>query len=410
MEEKDFKELGEKLNKEMGAEMEKFNQALKDSSEGTKKEATEAIEAIKGKLTENIEAQTKATEEIQTQLNDMNVAFKTLKETKTAGARKSLGNAIGELTKSDEFSEYIKNPGNQTSFTLDLKAGDMTTINSYTGDVIEGDRKPGFVTTPDQPIRVRQILPSGSTGSDKWRFIKETAYDDGMATRVEGATMGQTDFDLTEQSVDVENISTFLTITREMLDDTEGLQSYINMQLPSKYGLIEDNQLLNGDGVSPNLDGLVTNGQALVDVLSDADAGRWDIIAASATQLKVANFNPNWAIIHPTDRLKMILEKDGDGAYRFPSDMRNGGSLSVDGVAIFENSAITVDNFLVMDSMECQVLDREKLILEFWMQHASNATARAVTITANARLTLAIYNDTAFVTQDFTSALAAAQA
>ena len=55
-----------------------------------------------------------------------------------------------------------------------------------------------------------------------------------------------------------------------MLDDTPQITSYLSARVPSKVLAIEDNQILNGNGSSPNLDGLFTDGGAFTTTSSGA--------------------------------------------------------------------------------------------------------------------------------------------
>ncbi len=145
--------------------------------------------------------------------------------------------------------------GNTSAAKFEIKA-DMTTGADYTGEVIAADRVPGFKFDPNRPQNMRQIIPNGSTGSDVVRFVKESGYSNGAAAAAEGATLGQTDFDMTATSVNVEKIGTYLRISEEMLADTAQLTSYISNRVPAKLLDVEDDQLLGGNGSSPNLNGL----------------------------------------------------------------------------------------------------------------------------------------------------------
>ena len=142
--------------------------------------------------------------------------------------------------------------GNTNAAAFEIKA-DMTMNADYTGEVVPADRVPGFKFDPNRPQNMRQIIPNGSTGSDVVRFVKESGFSNGAAAKAEGATLGQTDFDMTATSVNVEKIGTYLRISEEMLADTAQLTSYISNRVPAKLLEVEDDQILGGSGTSPNL-------------------------------------------------------------------------------------------------------------------------------------------------------------
>lgn len=392
-EEKDIKGLAEDL----AGRMEKHNEQIKMNAESS--------EEVKGeikKITEKLEENGGLAEKQQEQLDDIQLNLKGLSQDKKEESKTFVSELKG-MFESDNY-ENLKATGNRLHYGMEVKAGDMTTANTYTGDVIEPQRVRSFVFDPDNPRHIRQVLTSGVTNSDKVSFPQETAFDNGTATRAEGATMGQSDFDLELKEFNVRHISAFVVASREMLEDTAGLESYIRTRLLDKYMLKEDDQLLNGNGTAPNLSGLITNATAYSDQLADSSVNKYDVLFNAGTQVFNNNLQASWHVVHPTDYMKLSLTKDDDGMYIYPAQVRTGGAIQVDGVPVFRTTAIANGRFLTLDQAAAQIFDRRNVNIEMWMQDSTNARNRKVTITINGSLALPIYHTGGLVTATFASA------
>ncbi len=123
--------------------------------------------------------------------------------------------------------------GNSNAARFEVKAADMTMANAFTGVVAGETVIPDVKFDPSRAVHIRSLIPNGSTDAQTIRFPKESAYDDGAAATAQGSTLGQSDFDITATSVNVEKIGTFMRITEEMLADTPQLTSYLSARVPN---------------------------------------------------------------------------------------------------------------------------------------------------------------------------------
>ena len=291
------------------------------------------------------------------------------------------------------------------------KAGDMTTGNTYTNDIVEPDRVLNFpVYDPNRPVHIRQFIAVGSTNSDTISYPKETGYDDGTATVAEAATIPQSDFDLTQTESPVRKIGARMDLTLEMLDDTPYLTSYISRRLMEKLMNKEDTQILYGDGIAPNLSGITVNAAAYSDQLATTTVQRWDVLMAATVQARVSEYRANYIMLHPNDWLALALTKDSEGRYIWPEALQ-GGSWVVNGARIIDNTAITQGDFLVGDfNLGAQLFDRKGATIEFSRENQDNFEKDLVTVKIVERVALPVYRDNAFVYGTFAQALAVGSA
>lgn len=367
----------------------------------------ETKEAIK-KVEEKLLKSEKDAEEKQKQLDAMDIKLKEAIARGTKNEVKStFESLIGEHINSEAFKEFKANKRKGISFDLNIKAGDMTSANTYTGAVVEPDRvRTDIIFNPFRPVRMRQLIPLGNTGSNSITYVQESAYDDGTSTVSEGATKPQSDFDVEVATANVRKIAAYMRLTEEMLEDTVGLQSYLTARLMGKVLDKEDQQILFGTGTGSQITGLTVNAAAYSDILADAKVNRYDVLAAALNQLTEGNFVGSGIVLHSRDRLKLLLTKDDDGMYVYPMQVRTGGNITVDGTSVFVNNALTQGKFLVADFSRCQLFDRTSMNVRFYEQDQDNAIKNLITVVAEERIALTQYNPTAFVYGDFATALA----
>ena len=304
--------------------------------------------------------------------------------------------------------DSLRNGGNSASF--EVKA-DMTMNADFSGEVVPADRVPGYKFDPTRSVHIRNLIPQGSTSSDVVRFIKESAYTDGSGTVAEGATLGQTDFTMTADNNTVEKLGAYLRISEEMLSDTPQLTSYLSNRIPAKLLTKEDDQILNGNGTSPNLSGITVDAADFDESATAAfyqsvdSANEFDVLVAALNQLALSEYQADKIILHPTDFHKILLLKDTQNNY-LKDQVYSGLQPSFMGVPVVINTAIGAGKFLVGNfSQGTQLWIRDNVSVEFSRFDQNNFISGFVTVRAVERIALTNYLPNAFVYGDsFTDA------
>lgn len=302
--------------------------------------------------------------------------------------------------------------GNSSRASFEIKAGDMTIANAYTGVVAAETVVPQFKFDPSRSVHVRSFIPLGSTDAHVIRFPKESAYDDGAGVAAGGTAVGQSDFDITAVSVNVEKLGTFMRITEEMLMDTPQLSAYLAARVPGKVLSAEDNQILNGTGSSNQLDGFFTAGNSAA-FAAGAFAGaveaanEYDVLVAGINQLNLNNYAPNRILLNPTDLHKIILLKSTANEY-LRQQIFAGIQPTILGIPVTVNTAITAGKFLIGDLAQAsQLWVRENLAVEFSREDSTNFRDYFVTVRVQERIAHSVYQPNAVVTGTFSTAKAA---
>jgi HK97 family phage major capsid protein len=241
------------------------------------------------------------------------------------------------------------------SLSFEMKAaGNMLIGTNYTGSV-------GLTTWDNdlsRPARrqpfMRQLVTTRPINSLYVAYAELKNRDGAAGTVAEGVKKPQIDFDWVEASKKVEKIAAFIKTSKEALDDIVGFRSEINTELVDAVNLKLDEQILSGDGVTPNLTGILTYLTSAISVVGTPFAtavdspNNFDVIRVAAAIVQNSFFNPNYAVMHPYDLASMELVKDANGQYVLPPFSTANGAV-IAGVRVVANQGMTLGNFLVGD-------------------------------------------------------------
>ena len=149
-------------------------------------------------------------------------------------------------------------------FAMELKTvGDMSLSNITDLAAANVQMLPGIIPAAPRKLHIRSLLPTGVMTTSAIHYLQETGSEGSVAAWADNSgSKSQIDYDLTEEVAPSEFIAGYLRITRKALDDISAMRSYLQSRLLEQYLDAEDNQLLNGNGTSPNLGGLITNAEA----------------------------------------------------------------------------------------------------------------------------------------------------
>jgi HK97 family phage major capsid protein len=319
----------------------------------------------------------------------------------------------GNLTKAikEGALDSMRN-GSSRSANFSIKA-DMTVAADFTGDVIPPQRIPGYKFDPTTPQNIRQLIPVGSTNSDVVKYVKESGYSNGAAAAAEGATLAQSDFDMTATDANVRKIGTYLRISDEMMADTPQISSYLSARVPAKLMEVEDDQILGGNGSAPNLDGFY-NSSSDFDVSSNGkfyqsveSANEFDVLVAALNQLQISNYKADYIMLNPTDFHKILLLKDSTNNY-LKDQVYQGLQPNFLGVPIAVNNEVNPGTFFVGNfGQAAQLWVRDNVSIEFFSEDGTNVRDGFLTVRVKERVALATYLPNGIINGTFSTAKAA---
>ncbi|UFS66569.1 phage major capsid protein [Paracoccus denitrificans] len=316
------------------------------------------------------------------------------------GHEKSLGE---QFIGSDEFKAKAttKEP---VKISLDLKdvltSGQIAT--GVSRSVLIPEQMTGFRAPPEQELRIRSLIPTGTTTSNSIRAIVETGFTNAAAPVAEGALKPKSEITFGEEVIPVQKIAHRFRASMEILDDAPMLRSYIDGR--GRYGLLlaEENQLLNGTGVAPQLHGLLPQATAYdnTTLTGYTPATLVDDIRVAKLQVRKALYPASGVVLNPEDWARIELLKDQQDAYLF-SSVTTGAAQRLWGLPVVISDAMAPGSFLVgAFSLGAQIWDRMGMTVMASTEDGDNFSENMVTILFEKRLALEVSRPEAFVYQD----------
>jgi HK97 family phage major capsid protein len=216
---------------------------------------------------------------------------------------------------------------------------------------------------PQRQLRLRNLIRMASADADVVSFLQQTVFTNNAAPVALGALKPTTV--LTVQRVD-QSVQTIAhlsePIDRALLMDASQLAQFVDDQLILGVLLAEENQIVNGNGTTPNLRG-VLNTSGVLTQARGADTGM-DAIFKAVTQVRANFFEPTGILIHPTDWQNIRLAKNAQGDYYYgPPNVD--GAAELFGVPVAISPVLAVGTAVVADWQQSQLWIREDARVTF---------------------------------------------
>ena len=217
----------------------------------------------------------------------------------------------------------------------------------------------------------------------------------------------QSSFAFVGEQAPVRTLAHWEAAHRNVLADEPQLRSIIDNELMYGLRLLEDAQILNGDGVGENLLGVLQTpgiqtyswSAGLSTPVPDTKA---DALRRAATLSFLAYYEPTGIVLHPSDWEDIELTKDTNGQYLIAVSVAMGGEPKVWRMPVVDTPAITAGTALVgAFGTGAQLYDREQASIRISEQHSDFFVRNAIVILAEQRLALAVKRPEAFVEVTF---------
>lgn len=378
--------------------------AAKEATEAAQNEATEA-KAETAKIAVKYDEQQKQLDKLSAKLND---GMNTTKKGKSF-------NEVFEKAMTESTDDIKKFERKETkSFSIELKAvGDVTTGNVTGGSLYGQNMAPGIIELPKRKTHIRSILPGGSIGpGTSFTFMRENGIGEGDPAPVaEGGLKPQLDLDLVESTVQIETVAGWVRVTRKAMNNIPGFISFLQSRLPERLFRVEDNQILYGNGTTPNLKGILTAGNFVASTSTAATLAEKiidDMARLEDSYERIAT----GILLRPIQYFNFFKNKaSGSGEYDLPQNVIfNGGMLYISGVPVYASTALTpsvaaagttaatAGDYVVGDwANGAQLLIQEGMRIEFFEQDVDNVQRNKVTVRIEETVALPVYGPDYFI-------------
>lgn len=385
---------------------------LKTAEENAQSEAKKMLDLAEKKIAEvkglpedvSPESVSKLAKDFKTMVDDwaeMEKLVKSGRFTQNGQEGKTFKEALPIALKENE--DKIRNLKKGEGVTVELK--DMTFGNAFTSAGASVTYvKPGIIELPKRKLHIRELMQGGGMGAKStFDFVKEITGTGNIAPAAEGTQKEQIGLKLQETSVRAEWIAGFLKMSYNMLDDIEGMNTFLQSRLPERLLRIEDDQILNGNGVQPNLLGLQSVGNYTA--AAAAAVNRAETLITAIAQLENLDRDANGILLSISDWYTFWLYKGStSGEYTLPRDLvrMENGQMYIGGVPVFRSTAQAFSDFLVGDwVMGANLITREPARVEFFREDGTNVQTNQITVRIEERVALPVYGNDYFIYGNF---------
>ncbi len=273
--------------------------------------------------------------------------------------------------------------------SINLETKETTIVGDYTGNIALSTLEAGVNRIARQVAKVRQAMSGGTTTSKFVTYIQQTLQS--TATWIgEGVVKNEGDLKYQEVSVEVKKVAGFIKISKEMLDDLAFVRNEVNTDLMETIDNQIENNLLNGNGVGANLNGIKNQATAWVAgtfANTVVNANLADVVLTGIAQIETNKFMASHVILHPRDVAKLSLSKTTQGEYTYGAFVVNPvtGQPVIAGLPIISTTWMTEGEFLVADMTKAQYRMREGMNIQVGYE-GDDFKRNMVTILAEARI------------------------
>lgn len=353
-----------------------------------------------------------------------------------AGMRPAQFKSLGELfTESKEFKGRGTNGVMADAYSL---ADDLTELQRKDLYTAAGGTltRFGFGRVEQEPIvqrpyrsdRVRDLFPVANTNANLIEYMRVLGYLDNENN---ARTVPERDGDLPTSNfglkphtrlhlqpaqAPVRTIAHYELAHRNTLQDEPQLRSIIDNELLYGLRLVEDDQLLNGDGAGENLLGILRTpgiqrypGPALgwgeTGSPVQAKDTYVDAVRRAATRVMLAYYSPTGVVVHPFDWERMETTKDANGNYVVALNVAVGAEKRIWQMPVIASPAMNQGTALTgAFGLGAKIYDRQQSNIRIAEQHDDLFIRNAVAILAEQRIGLTVSRPESFVMVDLEEA------
>ncbi len=238
------------------------------------------------------------------------------------GARgSSRGKSLGQQFVSDPaVQEFIKRGGHRSSSawaspSVEISATTLTEGAGSGAGLVQPHVLTEIVPLATRRLTIANLFAHAQTHSNQIAFMKETTFTNAAAAVAETGTKPESTLVFTRATSPTEKIATWMPVTSEILEDYPLVASYVDGRLTYALKYVVDNDLLNGNGTSPYLSGILDRIGLATPIARVAQTNA-DAIAEQIAAIETATSLPvDGIVLNPANWLAIQLAKTSTGEY-----------------------------------------------------------------------------------------------
>lgn len=292
-----------------------------------------------------------------------------------------------QLVKSDRYQAFAA--GQAQKVRVEVK-------NTLTGSDpnVAPDRKPEIVPGATQPLVLESLYGHVPTSSNAIEFTKEASFTNSAAEAAEGSAKAESALTWSLVNMPISTVAHWIKISRQLAADNRALAAYVNNRMVYGVNRRVETQLGAGDGVAPNISGILDTGNFTAHGYADANLGtvlkKFVLVRKVIADLWAAGYPATAILLNPADWATMEIDLLTSTSNAVRVGVNAAGQQTLFGVPVVQSVGITADSFAVGNfAMHGTIYDREGVVVELSDSDSDNFTKNLVTVRAERRLALA---------------------
>lgn len=297
------------------------------------------------------------------------------------------------------------------SYLADFLNGayELRTLIDGAGDAASGDAamlRPLGTPIPPVPrqrrLFVRDLLSVQTTTLANINYVRElnpATNETGASSVAEAAAKPEVTMEFEDADAPVRKIAAWVPVTEEILADAPTLAGYINTRLAYMLAVREELEIIDGNGVAPDLTGIRT----ISGTQTQSSAGNdevYETIAQAIGKVENVDGDADGVAMNPTDfwatvGLRHANQMDSPAIGTAPSGRP---ALTIWGLPVVRTRALATTEVLVASwAMGATVFDRLRTTIRQSNSHSDYFVKNKVAVLAEERIALAIHRPDFFV-------------
>jgi HK97 family phage major capsid protein len=306
---------------------------------------------------------------------------------------KSFGQQVLESTGIKSFIAGETNRGRVELKNTIVNSGNNTSVH---------DQLAGAIPGAFRQLTVMPTVMQGAASSNIIYYSKELLFTNNAAITAEGVDKPESVLTFEEVNTSIKSIPTFLRVSKQALDDSTFLASYIERRLRHAVNNKVEDYVINDttDGWLATANNTVTSPLLTVDLFGLANKMKMEVIGA--------DYEPSFFYMNPSDwgDAETSRRASGDNAFVAASGavayVNNGLTPLLWGLPVVLSNNIPVGS-IVCKSMDADMYaNRESTIVEMFEQDGDNVTKNLITVRAETRGAELVFTPLAIRTGDIT--------
>ena len=296
------------------------------------------------------------------------------------------------IIKSDGLSSYLGGKSNAISVQVPRHLFKTAIVNAQGQNqpLVQSDRQAGIIAAPQRRLTIRDLFVSIPTTSNLVEYAKESAYTNNAGLQfnspndVENVIKNESGMTFTLANVAVATIAHWMPASRQVLSDAPALQQHLDDRLLYGLKLVEETEILLGDGTAGHLSGLLLNSTSYNRGVSNDTT--IDTLAKGILQAILSEYTPNGIILNPADWFQIQMIKDTQGRYVFGAPQESAMPM-IWGIPVVATNSMTQGKFMVLDSRRAgYIADREDATVKISDSHSDFFVRNMVAILCEERM------------------------